>query len=483
MSTRTAVVLPGQGSYHPGVLAALTEDPRLSAVLADIDAVGAARGHGRISDLLRDPAAPTWEELARTRPVTLDLALFAGGVLAWHGLIARGIRSDVLIGHSLGELTALALAGSVSVTDMAGLVCLRAETLQRQSTGLGGMTALGIGAVRANHLVGLLNLPDLTMAVDNGPRQSVVSGPHEALLELERIAQAAGIRATRVSAAYPYHNRILRDSADVVANAVEEMSVAAPAITVYSPILAREVSSAADARTVIGRHLVRPVHFYDGILAVFRSGIDSFAEATGKPVLASLIAGCLPAGVQVATPLQAVSQAAPNTALPQSIPMPDPVAAQPVSPPAVTLAPVAAVTHVAPTAPVAPAAPAAAATPVAAAPVPAVAPAAAVGNAPVTATAPAQGAIHDRAQVLASLREMYAEALEYPIEVLEEDALLEADLGVDSIRQTDLMGRARMLFGLPEPDSSIRTVDFDTLGKIADYVLAAAGSRDLAQAV
>ncbi|MFE3024392.1 acyltransferase domain-containing protein [Nocardia tengchongensis] len=481
MSTRTAVVLPGQGSYHPGVLAALTEDPRLSAVLADIDAVGAARGHGRISDLLRDPAAPNWEELARTRPVTLDLALFAGGVLAWHGLIARGIRSDILIGHSLGELTALALAGSVSVTDMAGLVCLRAETLQRQSTGLGGMTALGIGAVRANHLVGLLNLPDLTMAVDNGPRQSVVSGPHEALLELERIAQAAGIRATRVSAAYPYHNRILRDSADVVAGAVEDMSVATPAITVYSPILAREVSSAADARTVIGRHLVRPVHFYDGILAVFRSGIDSFAEATGKPVLASLIAGCLPAGVQVATPLHAVSQAASNTTLPQSIP--DPIAAQPVSPPAVTLAPVAAVSYVAPSAPVAPAAPVAAPTPVAAAPVTAVAP---VGTAPVTAppaAAPAQGAIHDRAQVLASLREMYAEALEYPIEVLEEDALLEADLGVDSIRQTDLMGRARTLFGLPEPDSSIRTVDFDTLGKIADYVLAAAGSRDLAQAV
>ncbi|MGW4356838.1 acyl carrier protein, partial [Nocardia sp. NPDC004582] len=98
------------------------------------------------------------------------------------------------------------------------------------------------------------------------------------------------------------------------------------------------------------------------------------------------------------------------------------------------------------------------------------------------AAAPAQGAL-DRTQVLTTLREMYAEALEYPIEVLEEDALLEADLGVDSIRQTDLMGRARLLFGLPEPDSSIRTVDFDTLGKIADYVLAAAGSRDLARAV
>ncbi len=231
---------------------------------------------------------------------------------------------------------------------------------------------------------------------------------------------------------------------------------------------------------------MRPVHFYDGILAVFRSGIDSFTEATGKPVLASLIAGCLPAGVQVATPLHAVSQVASNTTLPQSIPTPDPIATQPVSPPAVTLAPVAVVSHVAPSAPVAPIAPVAAATPAATAPATAVAPVAAVGNAPVTAppaATPAQGAIHDRAHVLASLREMYAEALEYPIEVHEEDALLEADLGVDSIRQTDLMGRARMLFGLPEPDSSIRTVDFDTLGKIAAYVLAAAGSRDLAQAV
>ncbi|MGW4355151.1 acyltransferase domain-containing protein, partial [Nocardia sp. NPDC004582] len=354
MSTRTAVVLPGQGSYQPGALAALTEDPRLSAVLADIDAVAALRGHGRISDLLRDPGAPGWEELARTRPVTLDLALFAGGVLAWHGLAARGVRSHVLIGHSLGELTALALAGSVSITDMAGLVCLRAETLQRLSTGLGGMTALGIGAVRADHLVGLLNLPGLTVAVDNGPRQSVVSGPHEALLELERVAQAAGVRATRVPAAYPYHNRILRDSADIVAAAVDDVAVAAPAVTVYSPILGREVSTADDARTVIGSHLVRPVHFYDGILAVFRSGAESFAEASGKPVLASLISGCLPAGVQVATPLHAVPQGL-NSALPQPIPA---GSSQPAGQPSATLASDSPVAAVSPVSQVAPAAPA-----------------------------------------------------------------------------------------------------------------------------
>jgi acyl carrier protein len=58
--------------------------------------------------------------------------------------------------------------------------------------------------------------------------------------------------------------------------------------------------------------------------------------------------------------------------------------------------------------------------------------------------------------------------------------VLEADLGVDSIRQTELMIRSRKLFELGEPDSSVRTADFDTLGKIVDYVLGALNASGLA---
>jgi acyl carrier protein len=77
-----------------------------------------------------------------------------------------------------------------------------------------------------------------------------------------------------------------------------------------------------------------------------------------------------------------------------------------------------------------------------------------------------------RGTVLSRLQQLYADALEYPIQVLGEAALLEADLGVDSVRQTELMARARTQFDLPAPAPGFRSTDLDTLGKIADYVAA-----------
>ena len=70
------------------------------------------------------------------------------------------------------------------------------------------------------------------------------------------------------------------------------------------------------------------------------------------------------------------------------------------------------------------------------------------------------------------LRELYAKELDYPVEVLEESASLEGMLGVDSMRQTELLAKTRSLFNLGVPPAGFRTVDYTDLGKIADYVVA-----------
>jgi acyl carrier protein len=92
---------------------------------------------------------------------------------------------------------------------------------------------------------------------------------------------------------------------------------------------------------------------------------------------------------------------------------------------------------------------------------------------PEAVATPAGGAAADRAAVLAHLREMYAEALEYPVEAVTEDVELEAELGVDSVKQTELMARVLEHYGLPARRDGFRLAEYDTLGKVADLVCAA----------
>jgi acyl carrier protein len=76
--------------------------------------------------------------------------------------------------------------------------------------------------------------------------------------------------------------------------------------------------------------------------------------------------------------------------------------------------------------------------------------------------------------VLGKLVSLYAGALEYPAEVFAEDTELEGELGVDSVKQTELLGRVSEQFGLPPRPADFRPGPFNTLGKIADLVLSAA---------
>ncbi|MFC5665030.1 acyl carrier protein [Kitasatospora misakiensis] len=98
--------------------------------------------------------------------------------------------------------------------------------------------------------------------------------------------------------------------------------------------------------------------------------------------------------------------------------------------------------------------------------------AAAVPAAPVAAPVAAV----DRDTLVRQLADIYAEALEYPAEVFEEGTDLEAELGVDSVKQTELLVRVGNRYELPPRPSDVRPAAFNTLGKIADLIIASGGS-------
>jgi acyl carrier protein len=92
---------------------------------------------------------------------------------------------------------------------------------------------------------------------------------------------------------------------------------------------------------------------------------------------------------------------------------------------------------------------------------------------PAAASVPPPAAV-DRDALFARIVSIYAEALEYPQEVFAPDVALEAELGIDSVKQTELLARVSDVFGLPDRPADFKLTNYDTLRKVADFVYSAA---------
>lgn len=432
MSSRLAVLFPGQGAYLPGILADRARHfPKAVEQLEAIDAVAAEHGFEPVAPLVLERDAAPLDDLLAKNSDQLDLAIYAINAVGFEILSGLGLRADVLVGHSFGEFAALSAAGAVSAADVARMACIRTEAFRRADPVEGGLLALDVPAWRARHLVGLLDDPGLRVAIDNGPGQTVVSGALPSLQAAEEVAAGLGFRATRLRARYAFHNPVLHLAADIFRDSTADVRLAEPQVPVFSPILGRHVRTASDVREMITRNMTAPVHFYDALLSLFRTGVTVFVEAGARQALTGIVGSSLPASAR-ALPLlssrgdlHSIVAALDNAGLP--------VSRSPLPP-----RPAEAVVREA--------------------------------QGPPQAAVPAeQDSLPARADVLAELAEMYAEDLSFPVEMLSSDIDLEADLGVDSAKQLALFQRVRERYELTEPPAE-RRVRATTLERIAELV-------------
>ncbi|AYG77997.1 Malonyl CoA-acyl carrier protein transacylase [Streptomyces hundungensis] len=433
MSPRAAVMFPGQGAYLPGVLAERARHfPRAVDVLDTIDAVAAEHGLEPVTPLVLERDATPLEDLLAKNSDQLDLAIYAVNATAFEILSGLGLQADVLVGHSFGEFAALSASGAVSVADVAHMACTRTAAFHRADPAEGGLLALDIPAWRAKHLVGLLDDPGLHLAIDNGPGQTVVSGHLAALEAAEEVAVKLGFRATRLRARYAFHNPLLHGAADIFRGATADVPLAKPRTPVFSPVLSRYVRTVDDVREVIGQNMVAPVHFYDALLLLFRTGTSVFVEAGARQALTGIVRSSLPSAA-LATPLL------PSRGDIDGIITSLTEAGFQVSWRRTATGPVPDVTSDSEAVPEA------------------------------RPTASGQETLPGRDGVLVELAELYAQDLGFPVEMLTPDIDLEADLGVDSAKQLALFQRVRTQYGLAEPPAE-RRVRATTLDKIAELV-------------
>jgi [acyl-carrier-protein] S-malonyltransferase len=278
----TAVLFPGQGSQFLGMADGWASHPAGAAVL---DAASNALGRS-IADGCRD------EEALRTTEF-VQPALLACDVAAFRVLQAAGLTDVVgVAGHSLGEFAALVAADAIVLADALELVRVRGAAMQRAGEQRPGAMAalLGVGPSEAETLCDEARAGDeLVVANRNSPAQSVVSGSVAAIERLEVAAKQRKVRTMRLHVAGAFHSELMRPAVQAVLDVLDRIAFSDPVVPVAENVTGELVNDAGRLRELVGRQVVSPVRWEDGVRNLIDAGADRFVEAGPGDVLTKLM--------------------------------------------------------------------------------------------------------------------------------------------------------------------------------------------------
>ena len=285
-----AFVFPGQGSQAVGMGKALA-DNFVSArnVFAEVDdALGE-----KLTAIMWDGPADRLTLTENAQPALMAVSLAAMRVLEAEAGLDLARDAAFVAGHSLGEYSALAAAGSITVADTARLLRIRGKAMQAAvPVGAGAMAAL-IGlefeaacAVAAEAAQGEV----VQAANDNGGGQVVVSGNKAAVERAIEVAKAKGAkRAMLLPVSAPFHCALMQPAADAMAQALAQVSVKPPAVPLVANVLARAVTDPAEIVTSLVAQVTGTVRWRECVAYMAANGVTSFYEVGAGKVLSGLV--------------------------------------------------------------------------------------------------------------------------------------------------------------------------------------------------
>jgi enediyne polyketide synthase len=228
---------------------------------------GQGSGNGAIGAIRRRfPLADNVFALARLPEggdgVATEVAqprIVAGSLAGLRLLHALGIEADVAVGHSLGELTALAWGGAMGDAQLLRLARIRGEVMAKASEGGGAMAGLACGPERTRQLV---EGQSVVIAGYNGPEQTVIAGPADDVDRVCDKATESGVPATRIRVSHAFHSPLVRPAADVMTERLAEVTFAPLGRTVVSTVTGDPLASDADLRELLRNQVLYPVRFH-----------------------------------------------------------------------------------------------------------------------------------------------------------------------------------------------------------------------------
>jgi [acyl-carrier-protein] S-malonyltransferase len=289
-----AFVFPGQGSQAVGMGAELARShAAASAVLAEVDE---ALGQ-KLSDIMFNGPLETLTLTENAQPALMAASLAVIRVLESEGF-KLSAKVDCVAGHSLGEYSALAAAGALSIADAARLLKIRGQAMQAAvPVGQGAMAALlGVGKEVAEKLAAEAAQGEACqLANDNEPTQAVISGARTAIDRAAQLAKAHGVRRFMpLNVSAPFHCALMQPAADAMAQALKGVTVRPPAVPLIANVLAAPISDPAEIKKCLVEQVTGTVRWRECVLAMAGRGITDVYEIGAGKVLSGLVKRIVP---------------------------------------------------------------------------------------------------------------------------------------------------------------------------------------------
>ncbi|MEE9427182.1 MAG: ACP S-malonyltransferase [Paracoccaceae bacterium] len=283
-----AFVFPGQGAQSIGMGQQLAQKyPAARAVFEETDE---ALGE-KLSALIWDGEL---DELTLTE--NAQPALMATSIAALRALEAEGLgleSVEFVAGHSLGEYSALAAAGAISVTDTAILLRARGRAMQQAvPVGVGAMAALlGLDFETASKAASEAAQGQVCCAAnDNDPGQVVVSGHKEAVERAIEIAKGMGARrAVLLPVSAPFHCELMAPAAEAMAEALALTEIKAPSVPLVANVLAAPVSDPEEIRALLVQQITGAVRWRESVVWMVDQGVNEIWEIGAGKALSGMI--------------------------------------------------------------------------------------------------------------------------------------------------------------------------------------------------
>jgi [acyl-carrier-protein] S-malonyltransferase len=285
-----AFLFPGQGSQAVGMGAELAD--AFAAAREVFQEIDEALGQN-LSRLMREGPDDQLTLTENAQPALMAVSLAVMRTLEREFGVGVA-RAGFVAGHSLGEYSALAAAGAISVADTARLLKLRGQAMQRAvPVGAGAMAsligpktdvALAEAAAKAGSAVGVC-----VVANDNNQGNVVISGSKAAVDLAVEAAKALGARAIALNVSAPFHCPLMQPAADEMATALAKAAILAPRTPLVANVTARPTLDPEAIRRMLVEQVIGRVRWRESMLWLAgEGGVTRFAEAGSGKVLSGM---------------------------------------------------------------------------------------------------------------------------------------------------------------------------------------------------
>ncbi len=286
---KTAIIFPGQGSQAVGMGKDFAEKFTIAKEIfeqAD-DLLGYA-----LSKICWDGPEDDLNQTNYTQP-----ALYVTSMAIWRVLQQElpDVKPAWVAGHSLGEFTALTVAGAMSYEEGLQLVQTRGSLMQQAGVDSPGAMAalLGLDTDKVTELCEAVSQETgqvVVLANDNCPGQVVVSGDIGAIDHLVEVASDAGAkRAVKLSVSVAAHSPLMASALASFKEKLNQITVNAPVIPVYGNVSASPLKTVDEIRKELDHQLTQTVRWTESMQAIIDEGAETFVEVGSKDVLSGLM--------------------------------------------------------------------------------------------------------------------------------------------------------------------------------------------------